>query len=473
MGYNSGNAADFHVYTGLLRDADERMEAISKQMDSINEELRQVKRTLAPYRIISRTRLTFAQYDLAAQSRCCEVMGGKLSAAARLYERTDDRAAGKNVWNWHDIIDDYFDTIGPGGVASIIPIIGPTPGGGSGGGGGGSWGDEEKPQGWTWDFFNNKPKDEHKFGEGGFDFKDHYYDDGKNNGLSQKIHDFNDAHKEDLDIPFRGNNINGKYINGVKIDPNDEAANKQFDELTDENGKFKGVDVKLYSSGVGTENSLIRGDGLLGDEKGSHLSGQVRVGNFDANAGWYAGILGLGGTAGVSLSLLHLAGEAQAGNDMLGAYVKGDVDVLKGELKADGSVGLFDANGKFSPNAHVGGSAEALLAEASATGGVKVAGTDIGVKGSVNVGIGAHADLGFKDWKFTADIGASIGVGVGVSVEVDLSGTVEAIAGAADSVISVAGDVLEGTGEFIGNAAEDVGNFFGSVGDGVANFFGW
>ncbi len=75
MEYGSGNTVAFHVSSGLLRNADELMASISKKMDSINEEQRQVKRALAPYQIISRTKLTYAQYDLAAQSRCCEAMG--------------------------------------------------------------------------------------------------------------------------------------------------------------------------------------------------------------------------------------------------------------------------------------------------------------------------------------------------------------------------------------------------------------
>ncbi len=123
MEYGSGNTAAFHVSTGLLKNADEHMASISKKMDSINEELRQVKRALAPYQIISRTKLTYAQYDLAAQSRCYEAMGEKLSAVARSDERSDDIVAGKKAWNWPDIVDDYFDTTGPGSVASIIPIL--------------------------------------------------------------------------------------------------------------------------------------------------------------------------------------------------------------------------------------------------------------------------------------------------------------------------------------------------------------
>ncbi len=40
-----------------------------------------------------------------------------------------------------------------------------------------------------------------------------------------------------------------------------------------------------------------------------------------------------------------------------------------------------------------------------------VLGGEVGVSGSVSVGVGAHADVGYKDGVFKFDIGASIGLG--------------------------------------------------------------
>ncbi len=55
------------------------------------------------------------------------------------------------------------------------------------------------------------------------------------------------------------------------------------------------------------------------------------------------------------------------------------------------------------------------------------------IKASVNVGIGIHAEAGYKDGKFSLDIGASFGIGGSVKLEVDVSGTVKAVSGAAKS----------------------------------------
>ncbi len=49
------------------------------------------------------------------------------------------------------------------------------------------------------------------------------------------------------------------------------------------------------------------------------------------------------------------------------------------------------------------------------------------------MGIGAHAEVGVKDWKISFDVGASFGIGGSVKLEVDLSGTVKAASGLAKS----------------------------------------
>ena len=58
----------------------------------------------------------------------------------------------------------------------------------------------------------------------------------------------------------------------------------------------------------------------------------------------------------------------------------------------------------------------------------------LGVSGSVSVGIGAHADVGYKDGMFKFDIGASVGLGVYVGAEVDIGGMVDTVC---DTAISV------------------------------------
>ena len=67
------------------------------------------------------------------------------------------------------------------------------------------------------------------------------------------------------------------------------------------------------------------------------------------------------------------------------------------------------------------------MGEVSGAAGVKVLGTDVGLKGSVGVGAGIHANAGFQDGKLSVDVGAYVGVGGSVSLEIDVSGTVEAV----------------------------------------------
>ncbi len=260
-------------------------------------------------------------------------------------------------------------------------------------------------------------------------------------GAGKKIKDFNDKHtiwkKE------------GKWLNGKRIDPNDPEQMKAFDDVDDKQ-LIDGVDVYIAKAGIEKENSVWRsGEKIKGDKDGTHASGELRFLNADAEASAYIGLGGLGVSAGASVSVFHADGEAQLGNDMLGVYAKGEVDVLKAGLEGDFSVGVYDKNGKFSPNAHLSASAEAIAAEASVKGGVKIAGTDIGVKAGINVGIGAHADIGFKDGKVSLDLGASLGIGASVKLEVDVSGTVDAVAGAAKSVLDGAGKAMDNIGKGI------------------------
>ena len=65
--------------------------------------------------------------------------------------------------------------------------------------------------------------------------------------------------------------------------------------------------------------------------------------------------------------------------------------------------------------------------------GVNVLGGEVGVSGSVSVGVGAHADVGYKDGVFKFDIGASTGLGVSVGSEVDIGGMVDSVCDAAES----------------------------------------
>ncbi len=170
------------------------------------------------------------------------------------------------------------------------------------------------------------------------------------------------------------------------------------------------------------------------------------VGSAEAHAGFEAGLYvyekdkngnmvrklrpGVSAEAGASVSALSGSAEGRVGlgedNNMLGVYGKGEAEALSAEAKAKASLTTTEA--------YVGASAEANLVKAEGSAGVSVLGTDIGVNAGVKVGVGAHAEIGVTDGKLKVDVGAAIGVGVDIGFEVDFSGTVKAIGGAAKSV---------------------------------------
>ncbi|MCL1897174.1 MAG: hypothetical protein FWG03_11615, partial [Clostridiales bacterium] len=182
--------------------------------------------------------------------------------------------------------------------------------------------------------------------------------------------------------------------------------------------------------------------------KGEYAQGKysVKFGTAEAHAGISGGLYGydkdgkatfapaIKAEIGTSISAFKADGEGRIGlgenNDMLGVYGKGEVSALKAEAGAKGEFALFGEKG---PQANVKASAEAHLAEAKGSVGATVLGADIGVSGSVNVGVGAHAEVGIVDGKVKVDVGASLGVGFSVGFEVDVGGTIKAVSGAVES----------------------------------------
>ncbi|MCR5556404.1 MAG: hypothetical protein K6F75_02455 [Butyrivibrio sp.] len=156
-------------------------------------------------------------------------------------------------------------------------------------------------------------------------------------------------------------------------------------------------------------------------------SGEINVLSYDVNASAYVGLLSAGASVGATVTALSLDGEAQLGNDDLALYAKGDVTVGEASATAEAKVGLLDKNGNFNPSAKVEASAEVIGAKASGTIGGKVLGADVGVTGSVQVGVGAHANIGYEEGKLSLDVGATLGVGASVKLEIDVSKPVNAV----------------------------------------------
>lgn len=139
---------------------------------------------------------------------------------------------------------------------------------------------------------------------------------------------------------------------------------------------------------------------------------------------------------GASYTLLNVAGEYAVGNDMLGAGVSGDITVGKVSGQVEAEASLMGEDGSFDPHAKLEASAEAILVDAKAQAGVTVLGTKAEVEGSVNIGIGAHANFEIGDGKIECDIGASLGIGASVKFSIDYGGTVDAVKKGCKSVLN-------------------------------------
>ena len=254
---------------------------------------------------------------------------------------------------------------------------------------------------------------------------------------ANKLKEFNDAGKKTFVKGYRDEN--GAWHNVKDADKNSVEAK----EFKDSSSLTK--EATIASVGTEVTGALwdTSGEGAIGYLSGSY---DVAAGKAEADASAYAGVYsytedgkkiftpGIGAEIGVGVTAFSASAKGALGDEYFDVHGKLSADVGKVDAKASVNVGLFDKDGNLNPQVGAKLSAEALLAEASASAGVKLAGTDVDVKGSVNFGIGAHADMGLTDGKLSVDIGASLGVGIGVKLEIDFSGTVNAVADTVDSV---------------------------------------
>lgn len=170
------------------------------------------------------------------------------------------------------------------------------------------------------------------------------------------------------------------------------------------------------------------------------------VGEAEAHAGVSAGLYvigadgekkfspGVNAEVGASVTALEVGWENQLlGDENLGVNADAKATVGKAEAKADATAQIFGSDGKLDVQLGASAKAEAIAAEVEGSVGVNVLGGEVGVTGSVNVGIGAHADVGYRDGVVKVDIGASLGVGASVSLEVDIGGMVDTISDTAEA----------------------------------------
>lgn len=210
---------------------------------------------------------------------------------------------------------------------------------------------------------------------------------------------------------------------GWHDDPEDDkkktTKEKVKDAINDVNIITAGASAETYLWGIKDEDGNLTYDVKALDAE-AHAKVSAGIYGYDAD-GNRVFRPGVGFDVGTSVTAFSATGTALLGSEMLGAYVSGEVTVGKAEAKAEGKIGFVD--GKI--NANVDLSAEAIALEAKAQVGAKVAGTDVSGNIGVNVGVGAHANVGIEGGKIKLDIGASLGVGVSANLEIDVSGTVD------------------------------------------------
>jgi len=218
---------------------------------------------------------------------------------------------------------------------------------------------------------------------------------------------------------------------GIKI--NDEDAPTFYDK------KLTLAELKKQ---IGLSASLYDGTFDIGED--GKLN--VVVGNAEVHASISGGFYvvgknkekkfspGVNAEIGASVTALEIDWEQQLlGNEYFGLNTEVNLTVGKAEAKADIGAHLYDEDGKLDIQLGASASAEVIAAELDGSIGVNILGGEVGLNGSVNFGIGAHADVGYKDGVFKFDVGASFGLGISVGAEIDVGGMVDTVCDAASS----------------------------------------
>ena len=239
-------------------------------------------------------------------------------------------------------------------------------------------------------------------------------------------------------------------------------------------------ETQTFSKKVGTllEYELMNVHGeatLLGAEvsgeygclKGS-ASAKLLTAEFDAHAGvgaylvkrpdgTYTTAYGLGVTAGASASVISVAASGSIGYSEDGfTYIGAGADVAAkvGEVKAEVGACCQYVPGE-GLEIQASGSAGAYAVDATASGAVTIAGVKVEGSASFRVGVGVNASVGYKDGKFSFELGAALGIGFNLSFSIDFKELGKKIG---DAIKSVAETVWNG----VKKAASAVWDWFSS-----------
>ncbi len=249
--------------------------------------------------------------------------------------------------------------------------------------------------------------------------------------------------KEDSGKGKLGRRRNGEEFTGPSDTYRRRYAREKLDRKLFTVGEFgldgsKEISAKDYYGRAGDDNTYVEGEAKFATAEvhaGAH-AGLYRYETTSSGEKKKVFSPAVNAEVGASCAAFDGSVNARAGNKYAGVYGKGNVRALS----AEGSAGL-DINYH---EVHAHASAEADLVKASGSVGGEVLGVRAGVNGSVKIGVGAHADIGYSDGVVKCEIGAALGIGVDVGFEVDIGGAVKSISGAAQSAWDEAGEIAGG-----------------------------
>lgn len=259
---------------------------------------------------------------------------------------------------------------------------------------------------------------------------------GKFSKLSEGVEDWL---KDKVDKMFEEKDVNKDFLDEeVYVDENGNIINKE-----DAPAFYKKqATIAELKEQVSVSGSIYEGKFDIGENG----SASVVIGNAEAHGSISAGFYvigadgekkfspGVNAEVGASVTAFQAGWEQQwIGDEMIGLNTDVGVTVGKAEAKANVGAQVFGDDGKLDVQLGVSASAELIGGEVEGSVGVNVLGGEVGVKGSVNYGIGAHADVGYRDGVFKFDVGASLGVGVSVGFEVDVGGMVDTVVDGAEA----------------------------------------
>lgn len=268
----------------------------------------------------------------------------------------------------------------------------------------------------------------------------------KKNWDKNGIYDCGDGSVIKKKVDQNGNPVKGADGNPLyeKTDKDGKVTELTQDDLDKEAAflerKQTLAEYKIIGGSIGgsifCEKVSIGDSGTIEATVGkAEAHGSIRAGlHVIGNDGTEKFSPGISAEVGTSVTAMEVAWDQQwLGDKNLGVSTDTKVTIGKAEAKMGGQALIYGDDGKLNLQLNANASVEAIAWKAEGTAKLNVIGGDIGVKGSVQFGIGAHADVGFHDGKFKFDVGASLGIGASVGFEVDIGGMVDSVKDSAKS----------------------------------------